>query len=359
VVKAPTHAPFLGLALLSLLAALWAGWIRIGWEWPPIQASLPGVHGPLMVAGFLGTLIALERAVALRHKWMVLSPLFSGVGAIALILGGLDLAGVLFFTFGSIILVAIFYVIVRQHFVLYTVAMALGALAYAIGSLLWLSGWSIPRVTLWWQAFLVLTIAGERLELGRLIRFPRRVIQAFVISCALLLIGLLYSAFDHMNGTRLFSLGLLALAAWFLANDIARRTIQQAGLPRYTAICLLTGYVWLGVGGIIGILKGGQAAGPVYDAFVHTVMVGFVLSMIFGHAPIIFPAILSLPLGYTPYFYAPLVLLHGSLVLRIAGDLSLWMQLRQWGGLLNGIAVLTFLGIIAIAIANAQRTSID
>jgi hypothetical protein len=69
------RAPFLALALFNLLAALRAGWIRIGWKWPPIQPSLPGSHGPLMVAGFLGTLIALGRAVALKRKLMYISPL--------------------------------------------------------------------------------------------------------------------------------------------------------------------------------------------------------------------------------------------------------------------------------------------
>ena len=52
--------------VLALLAALWAGLLRLGWRLPPLQPQLAGAHGPLMVVGFLGTLIALERAVALR-----------------------------------------------------------------------------------------------------------------------------------------------------------------------------------------------------------------------------------------------------------------------------------------------------
>jgi hypothetical protein len=44
-----------------------------------------------MVAGFLGTLIALERAVALRRRWMYLCPLVSGFGGLVM-LSGIDSA---------------------------------------------------------------------------------------------------------------------------------------------------------------------------------------------------------------------------------------------------------------------------
>jgi hypothetical protein len=228
-------------------------------------------------------------------------------------------------------------------------------MVFTFGNLLWLSGWYIPRVVLWWQAFLVLTIAGERLELGRLQRYPRSVYQAFIIAIASLALGLIVAAFTHAWGTRVFGLGLFALAVWFLLNDIARRTIRQQGIPRFAAISLLSGYVWLGIGGLFGVIFGGQAAGPLYDAFLHAVMVGFVLSMIFGHAPIIFPSILGLPIRYNPVFYIPLALLHVSLLMRVTGDLSFGTLLRLWGGLLNGVAVLLFLSIIASTLITTNR----
>ena len=43
-------------------------------------------------------------------------------------------------------------------------------------------------------------------------------------------------------------------------------------------------------------------------------------SMVFGHAPIIFPAVLRVAVPYHPTFYVPLALLRGSLILRLAGD---------------------------------------
>jgi hypothetical protein len=312
-----------------------------------------------MVAGFLGTLIALERAVAMHRNWMYLSPLFLGLAGLWLIFGNADLIAAIWMLLGSVMLLAIFYVILRQHAVLYTITMALGVFAFALGSLFWLLGWSIPRIVPWWEVFLVLTIAGERLELGRLLRLSQNAIRLFTATVFILIAGLVWTTFDLVWGTRLFSLGLLALSAWLLKNDIARRTVYQVGLPRYAAACLLFGYVWLGVGGILGIVYGGQAAGLLYDAMLHAVFIGFVISMIFGHAPIIFPAILGLPIKFHRIFYSHLALLHLSLVLRLAGDLSAQASLRLGGGLLNGISILLFLLLTGASIIQSKFSDLE
>ena len=90
----------------------------------------------------------------------------------------------------------------------------------------------------------------------------------------------------------------------------------------------------------------GYTAGPIYDAKLHAVFVGFVFSMVFGHAPIIFPAVLGLPLTYRPVFYAPLVLLHVSLALRLFSGLMGFSWGRLLGGLLNALAILAFAGLV-------------
>ena len=58
--------PLMALGLLALLTALWGGLVRLGWAWPLPWPTLFIAHGPLMVCGFLGTLIGVERAVALE-----------------------------------------------------------------------------------------------------------------------------------------------------------------------------------------------------------------------------------------------------------------------------------------------------
>lgn len=59
----PERVPLLALGVLLLLAGLWTGLLRLGWELPLLLFA--SYHGPLMVSGFSGTLIGLERAVAL------------------------------------------------------------------------------------------------------------------------------------------------------------------------------------------------------------------------------------------------------------------------------------------------------
>lgn len=56
------HAVLILVGVAAMLAALWAGLIRIGWPLPFRSSGLPAAHGPLMTMGFLGLLIGLERA---------------------------------------------------------------------------------------------------------------------------------------------------------------------------------------------------------------------------------------------------------------------------------------------------------
>jgi hypothetical protein len=268
-----------------------------------------------MVSAFLGTLISLERAVALKTRWMYLAPLFSGLGGLTILLNAASLLVPLLFCLSSIILVLIFFQIIRQHLAIHTIVMALGSITWLIGNILWLNSWPYHRLVLWWAAFLILTIAGERLELNRVLKHPKQVKSTFVVIIIIYLAGLILSIPFFSFGTRINSLGMIFLAIWLFRYDVALRTIRLSDLPRYVAICLITGYFWLGLGGVLGIYYGGLIAGPSYDAFLHAIFVGFVISMIFGHGPIIFPAILDIPIRYTQTLYAPLVLLHISFII--------------------------------------------
>ena len=110
------------------------------------------------------------------------------------------------------------------------------------------------------------------------------------------------------------------------------------------------GYVWLAVSGLIGLYYGTLVAGPVYDAWLHALFLGFAFSMIFAHALIILPALLGVTVTFHRGFYLPPLLLHVSLLMRVAGDLLLQQTLRRWGGLLNAVAILLFASIIILNI---------
>ena len=355
------RAPLMFLAALALLAGLWAGLLRLGWQLPPLSLRLPAQHGPLMVSGFLGTLISLERAVALSQnqngrRIYYLAPLLAGLGAVTLFF---DLPTAVprgLSTLGALGLVLIFVVIYRLQPTTDHLVMGIGALLWLVGNGLWLASWPVFRVVPWWAGFLVLTIAGERLELARVLLHKKSTRQAFVGVTAVFLTGLLLSLFTFDTGVHLAGFGLVALGLWLLRFDIARRTIRQKGLTRYIAACLLPGYVWLIISGALWLIYGGQyVAGPIYDALLHTIFLGFVFSMIFGHAPVIVPAVLGVQVPYTPLFYVHLALLHLSLVMRVAGDLLLWLPLRRWGGLLNEVAVLLFLLVTAVAVLRGKK----
>lgn len=350
--------PLMALAMVALLAGMWAGLLRLGWPLSPARPALLFAHGPLMVSGFLGTLIGLERAVALGRRWAYAAPMLTAAGGLALILdvpGGFAPVAI---TLGSAVLLAAFVRIIRTQPALFTVTMGVGVVAWAVGNALWVAGWPLFEVVSWWLGFLVLTIAGERLELSRLLPRSAGSDAGFLIAVVVLWAGLTAGGLGSPDGARITGLSLLALTFWLLRHDIARRTVRQSGLTRFVAVCLLSGYAWLGIGGLLAMLFGRSIAGLAYDAILHAVFLGFVFAMIFGHAPIIFPAVLRLHIPFRPAFYTHLGLLHLSLILRIGGDLFGNVLLRQWGGLLNVVAVLAFMANTAYAVWQARRPAL-
>jgi hypothetical protein len=350
------RVPLLAIGMLSMACGAWLGLLRLGWRLPLPWPDQLIAHGPLMICGFLGTLISLERAVALGSRWGYIAPALVAAGALMLDLPLVPFGPLLMFA-GSGALVAIFVVLCRRQPTLFMLTMALGAVAWLVGNGLWFAGSAIFRVVWWWLAFLVLTIAGERLELNRVLRPTPPIRAAFVGAIALLAIGVIVSGRWPEAGVRIAGGGLIALTVWLVRHDVARRTVHQQGVTRYMALSLLAGYVWLGFGGFMALLTGVAAPGLVYDATLHAVFLGFVMSMVFAHAPVIFPAILGRPLLYAPRFYAHVAVLHASLILRIVGDLSDDLaRWRVWGGLLNAVTLAIFVLNVGRSIAVGRGT---
>lgn len=341
------RALILLIVAVALLGGLGSGLARLGWQMDNMIQNCILIHGPLMISGFLGTLICLERAVALasRYRWSLIVPAVNALGAILLLVTRDALIAKLILTMGSCGLLVLFAFMLRLHPSRDVVIMALGTVCWLIGNVLWASGQPVYQVVHLWSAFLILTVVGERLELSRVRRLTRISENLLALSVAVYLMGVAWTIFDLGTGVRILGGGAMLVAGWLLRYDIARRTIQQIGLPRYIATCLLTGYVWLGFGGLLALWHGTIYAGPDYAAVLHSFLLGFVFSMIFGHAPIILPALTGLQLKYTPVFYGHVVLLHLTLVYRMYGNLFGSFEARQWGALLNVIAILLFLGI--------------
>jgi hypothetical protein len=337
--------PLLAAGIASVAGGVWGGLARL-----QVAVPLPGgdaqwltFHGPLMVCGFLGTVVGLERAVGLPDRWPYAAPILTAIGAVWLLVGGSSHTAAMLLSAGSAAFVGAALRVVQLRGELFTRTMAIAAVAWLVGNLFWLHGDPFPRVVPWWIAFLGLTIVGERLDLSRFQK-PHPLAQPLVVgSIGVLLAGVVATPFAPGPALRVTGAGLLALAAWLGRFDIARRTVRQPGLPRFMSACLLSGYGWLALSGGILAVSAPLESGVDYDAALHSFFVGFVFSMIFGHAPVIFPSVLGLPFAFSPRFYSHVALLHVSLMLRVAGDLGGSAAVRQWGGILNGVSVALFL----------------
>ncbi|TBR21775.1 MAG: hypothetical protein EPO63_08310 [Candidatus Nitrosotenuis sp.] len=340
--------PLLGAGMFCLLAGVYAGLLRAGINIPAPAENLAASHGALMIGGFLGTVIGLERAVALGAPWGYAAPALAGFGTL-LFLAGVE-AGAAAVTLSSLLLVSIYGVVLRRQFSFFNAIMALGAAAWLAGNIYWLRGYPLPGFVLWWALFLVLTIAGERLELSRFLQHPPRINFLFAAFTALTVAGAVAAAGGAAWGNRLAGAGFILLSLWLLMYDVARRTVKQEGLTRFVAVCLLAGYVWLAMAG--AMLAGGTelAPGYKYDALLHSLFLGFAFSMIFGHAPIIFPAVLNLAVPFRPVFYLHVAVLHLSLLMRVGGDHAMKEPLRGAGAALNGLALLIFLANTALSV---------
>jgi len=308
--------PLLALGFVSLVLGIAGGLARLSaFDVPGTAIAL---HGPLMVSAFFGTVISLERAVAVDRLWAYAAPLAAGLGGVWLLLD-FPMLGFVSMVFAAAVFVACGIVVMRRQPSLETATLLAGAAAWLAGNvMLFEGGAAVP----WWIAFFALTIGGERLELSRYLKRAPWVRRAFAV-----LVGLLV-----LSPMAPWALGvvLVLLAAWLVGFDLARFTIRQQRLPRYVAACLLAGYFWLALGGLGFLFEANL------DAALHAFFIGFVFSMVFGHAPVILPAVLRVRFPYHPVLYLPLALLHASLAVRVLVS----TPLGAWG---NAAAIVLFI----------------
>lgn len=334
----------------ALLLGLAAALELLGLDSPLRVDRLGELHAPLLVFGFVGTLIALERAVAARRWWGYGAPSALGLGSLSLLLPVPDAVGRSTVAVGFALLVALYIVIWQRQPATATAVQTLGAVSGLAAAILWLGGLGVPEILPGMSVFLILTISGERLELGRISPTVTKRVEAAGTALAITLTACVVAAPTlPVVGYPVLGAALLLLVAWAVRFDVATRLVRAAAQPRYMAWCLLAGYVWLVVAGAIWLAVG-EPQGWMYDAVVHAVFLGFVMSMIMAHAPHILPAVLRITLPYRPFLYLPVVLLHVALAVRVAGDAREMLDLVRWGGLGNLVALLLFV-VLAVATA--------
>lgn len=350
--RTPVRLAFLLTGGIALLAGVDAALLLLGVSAPVVSVRLAEMHGPLMVFGFVGTVVVLERAVATRRWWAFISPGMFGLGGLAIMSPLPLVVGQVAFVIGSFFLAGIYAEIWRKQTSASTAVQALGAVTAIMATVLWLGGASIPQIVPAMGLFLILTISGERLELARISPTVDARAELWLLIPSLCLTGSAVAALLWpVVGFPLLGASMLGLVVWLFRYDVATKLIRSKGLPRYMAICLLVGYVWLVVAGGVWLTGGPVYSGPPYDAVLHAIFLGFVISMIMAHAPTILPAVLRRPLPYRPIMYLPVILLHASLLLRtLWGDARGDVGMVQLGGVFNIVALLLFVVIAVVSV---------
>lgn len=339
--------PFLVLALLSLLTGLGAGLGRMGWDLPGL-AVIPH-HGAIMVGGFLGTLIILEKIIPLKIKWLYLFPLMSA-GSVAAYLFSLPaLSGILLISASAGLTLAFLLYLLREKTAIYVI-MAGGALCWLCGNIVLFTTYHYTQAVPWWIAFILLIITSERLELMKFLPVKNR--HRRILYC--LLAGVLAGCI-HILPYHHIILGssLIAISLWLLKFDLIRITLGKTGLTRYVAFALLSGYLSLFVSGTLLLLSGNSA---LYDSLVHSFFIGFAFSMIFAHGPIILPGVMGISVKpYHRILYAWLFLLNSSWIIRGIFLSAGLMEGRRYSGILTAIAILAYFASLAVLTARALR----
>jgi hypothetical protein len=91
---------------------------------------------------------------------------------------------------------------------------------------------------------------------------------------------------------------------------------------------------------------------PTRDIALHALGLGFVMSMVMAHAPVILPAIARVKLQFSWPFYLPVAALHVSLAIRLG------LGAAHAGALLNAATLALFAITVlggALAARKAQR----
>lgn len=336
-------------AMFCLLSGLWSGLNRIGWDITilPITAH----HGAIMVGGFLGTLIALEKIIPLKMKALYLIPVSNALSVVfffanqpqisiyILVASSLSLAGVFLFYFRT------------QRTIIY-ILMLVGAVCWLVGNVLLLTNFFYPLAFPWWTAFALFIITAERLELMKFLPVGKLSKNILVVLLASFLIGVTLSF--HGIGNLICGLSLIGIAIWLLRHDMIAINLKKKNLPKFVAVTLLCGYISLLLTGIFFFSLSDQWL--TYDALIHSFFLGFVFSMIFAHGPMILPGIMGIAaIPFDKILYGWLVVLQVSWLARIFSDVLVEMEIRKFSGLLSAIAIVGYLITIATLTIKSQR----
>lgn len=338
---------------IALLAGLWSGLARAG-EHRAVGPFM--AHGIFMVLGFLGTLVAVERAVALRSRRAAGAAACSVLATLGILLGLPRPATGALLVLGGALLTTAHGLAGDWREQRPSPVSAGSGLAWVLAAALWSAGWSPVRLAPVLAAFLVLALVGQRLEVWRA-RDHTAGGRAVVGACGMVGLAAAWTLVDRPTGLVAGGLAMAVLAVLLARHDDAARPRGRSALPRLVSVCLLAGYLWLGASGLLWVGLGVGVRGPLlYDAALHTLFLGFVISVTMGQVPTLLTT-RGRPMRDRWTLWAPVVLLHLSVATRVVADLlgSTWGRGMSSHG--NVTAILVY-GVVVWRVAR-RRVSAD
>jgi hypothetical protein len=346
--------PFMLAAVLNLIAGIWAGLIRLGWDLPVTPIAVH--HGAIMVGGFLASLIALEKAIPLKRNIALAVPVISAL-SLLMVVPGYYHTGLYFLIAGSVGLFIIHaYYLYLHPRDLSIVLMLIGAGCLIVGNVMLIRTQFYPASFPWWMGFLLFTITAERIELSKFLPVSVNAKYLLLGFLGLFLLGLLIPF--HGIGKYLSGASMIGIAVWMLKHDVMRIGLRKRGLTRFSSVSLLIANGWLIVNGILLIFMPDTAYS--YDILVHSFFIGYAFAMIFAHGPIILPGVLGITSKpFHPVLYAWLFLVQGSLLFRLLADSLYSIEWRKLSGVFSGISILLyFITLVMLVIRERHHVKV-
>jgi hypothetical protein len=344
--------------LLAIAIGIWRIAVTRGFMLPPIPEWLP-VHGEIMLGGFLAALIIFERMIALRVDSLIWVPYVYALSALMMHSGNPAVRVIHIAALAGWILHR--WIAFRKFHRWEKPLVESVAFITLTSALMYPGGLAArPEVALQGLAFPIAVIAVERLEMSFLLK---------KINSRLVLIGLIgwcllwnLATWRGIPGLTMMGAITLTLVVMVALHDMALRVFkkQTDGLHKFLKIALMLSYLWLFFAAVVMTASSQISSAIFKDVQFHLIGLGFIFTMILGHAPLI----LSAAIGKLPPKKAPIipfVIFQAATLLRITGDFSLWKSTALWqwsgwmSGLIHAIAFFCYVATLFLSIKRAER----
>ena len=357
-------------ALLGLVAAL----IRADLIHPSGRVPLADLHGGLMVYGFLGAAIGLERAVAYRSggpgkpSWGFFAPALGLLGSLLCLLSlmfsspaaapawvRVEFFGGIPWTLSMLVLTAMYLAIWRRQPSAEVLIQVLGSLVGLVGAAAWVAGLDASVLAPTWLFFLILTIVGERVELARAVFSDVR-LESGILGLSLLAVLMLpVQAMAPSVGYPLLGLSLGLLLLVMASHDVAKGTFRHGGLPGFMGTCMLSAYAWGLLAALIWMAAPLDSSSYWGDMALHALAVGFIMTMVIAHVCMIVPSVIRRPLPFHPLLWGAWALMQVGLLIRLLGAIRLYTPLWKAGNLLNVLGILSMMLTVVYLAARGKQ----